>query len=324
TLLLHRSGMVTYSPKMLDLVELSIRVAQVDSTVLICGESGVGKELLAKLIHGQSARATGPFVKINCGAIPENLLESELFGYESGAFTGANRQGKLGMFELAHGGTLFLDEIGELPLGLQVKLLRAIQEQEFVRIGGVKARRVDIRFIAATNRDLEGMVETGNFREDLYFRLNVIPLTVPPLRERREDILPLIHHLQIKFTEKFKVERNFSPEVLRIFLNYSWPGNVRELENIVERLFVISPGPVVTPIQLPPRLVSGDLKGRIKVSGVMPLHEAIDELQRTLIEQAIARFGNTQKAAQALRIDNNTLIKKLGELAKKSAGPHRT
>jgi transcriptional regulator with PAS, ATPase and Fis domain len=189
TLLLRRTGLVVYSEKMMKLVDLAIRIAQVDSTVLISGESGVGKELMAKLIHDQSPRSLGPFIKINCGAIPENLLESELFGYEAGAFTGASKQGKLGIFELASSGTLFLDEIGELPLSLQVKLLRAIQEQEFVRVGGVKPRKVDIRFIAATNRDLEQMMKEGRFRDDLYYRLNVIPMLIPSLRQRKEDIL---------------------------------------------------------------------------------------------------------------------------------------
>ncbi len=317
TLLLRRAGLITYSQKMMDLIDLILRVARVDSTVLVSGESGVGKELLAKLIHDQSSRSLGPFVKINCGAIPENLLESELFGYEGGAFTGASRQGKLGMFELAHGGTLFLDEIGELPLGLQVKLLRAIQEQEFVRVGGVKAKKVDVRFIAATNRDLEKMVENGKFREDLYFRLNVIPLMVPPLRERKEDILPLIHYFQAKFTQKFKVSKTFAPEVLRVFLNYAWPGNVRELENIVERLFVVTPGEIIYCHHVPEKLLPGLKQKCVKVTGVMPLKEAVDELQRLLIEEALAMYGSTYKAAEALGVEQSTIVRKLAKLRDK-------
>ncbi len=322
TLLLRRAGLITYSQKMMGLIDLILRVSRVDSTVLISGESGVGKELLAKLIHDQSSRSLGPFVKINCGAIPENLLESELFGYEGGAFTGASRQGKLGMFELAHGGTLFLDEIGELPLGLQVKLLRAIQEQEFVRVGGVKAKKVDVRFIAATNRELEKMVESGKFREDLYFRLNVIPLLVPPLRERKEDILPLIHHFQAKFTQKFKVSKTFAPEALRLFLNYPWPGNVRELENIVERLFVVSPGEIIYCRHVPEKLLPGVQRQCVKVTGVMPLKEAVDELQRLLIEEALAMYGNTYKAAEALGVEQSTITRKLAKLKEKRKSGH--
>jgi transcriptional regulator with PAS, ATPase and Fis domain len=251
TQMLLKMGLITYAPEMMDLVDLSLRVAKVTSTVLISGESGVGKELFAKLLHEQSPRSSAPFMKVNCAAIPENLLESELFGYDSGAFTGASRQGKLGMFELANEGTLFLDEIGELPLTLQVKLLRAVQEQEILRIGGIKVRKVDIRFIAATNRDLERMVKEGKFREDLYFRLNVIPLHVPPLRRRKHDILPLVHHFQQKFVRKLSIEKEFAPEVLKAFYKYNWPGNVRELENIIERLCVITPERIVSPKYLP-------------------------------------------------------------------------
>lgn len=315
TMLLHKAGIIAYSPKMMELIDLSLRAAQVDSTVSISGESGVGKDLLANLIHDQSSRSLGPFVEINCGAIPVNLLESELFGYESGAFTGASRQGKLGMFELANGGTLFLDEIGELPLSLQVKLLRALQEQEFVRVGGVKVRKVDVRFITATNRNLEKMVEEGRFREDLYFRLNVVPLRIPPLRERKEDILPLVHHFQVRITQKFKVEKNFAPEVMRAFIEYQWPGNVRELENIVERLFVITPGQDIRGSDLPEKFLRVAPKNCIRVTGLMPLREAVDEVQRLLIEEALTTFGgNTYQAAQALQVDPSTIVRKLAKL----------
>ncbi len=309
-ILLRKAGLIAYAPKMLRLVDLCLRVAPADSTVLITGESGVGKELFANLIHAQSNRALGPLVKINCGAIPENLLESELFGYEAGAFTGANRQGKLGMFELAHGGTLLLDEVGELPLHLQVKLLRAIQTQEIVRVGGVKTKKVDIRVVAATNRDLAQMVSTGAFRQDLYFRLNVVPLEVPPLRERREDILPLLHHMQIKFTHKLKMEKRFAPEVLKALHNYTWPGNVRELENIVEQLFVLTPGYEVTAADLPPKLCR-ERGGSVKVSGIMPLRQAVQAVEEQLLTEALSVCGGTYQAAAALGIDQSTFVRKL-------------
>ncbi len=313
TLMLRRTGLVLYSNTMMELVDVALRVAKVDSTVLICGESGVGKELLAKLIHDQSSRSLGPFVKINCGAIPENLLESELFGYEAGAFTGASKQGKLGQFELASGGTLFLDEIGELSLSLQVKLLRAIQEQEFVRVGGVKPRTVDVRFIAATNRDLEQMIRQGMFRADLYYRLNVIPVLVPPLRERKEDILPLVHHFQQKYTQKLKMEKTFAPEVLKIFLHYPWAGNVRELENIIERLFVTTSEKIVRVCDLPQNLVVTPGEAN-QTGGIMPLKEALLQTEQRLIEQALAVYGNTYKAAEALGIDQSTLMRKKARL----------
>jgi transcriptional regulator with PAS, ATPase and Fis domain len=316
TLLLRRTGLVVYSEKMMKLVDLAIRIAQVDSTVLISGESGVGKELMAKLIHDQSPRSLGPFIKINCGAIPENLLESELFGYEAGAFTGASKQGKLGIFELASSGTLFLDEIGELPLSLQVKLLRAIQEQEFVRVGGVKPRKVDIRFIAATNRDLEQMMKEGRFRDDLYYRLNVIPMLIPSLRERKEDILPLVHHFEQKLTQKFKMEKRFAPAVLRVFLNYPWAGNVRELENIIERLFVTSPEQLIRLEHLPEKLLA--IKEENKPARLIPLKEAMEQVEQRLIEDALGVYGNTYKAAEALGIDQSTLIRKKAKYKKRS------
>src|SRR5438552_916952 len=214
-------------------VEAIDRLSEV--AVLITGESGTGKELVAKALHEHSSRKTGPFIKINCAAIPKNLMESELFGYEKGAFTGATSS-KPGRFELADGGTLFLDEIGEIPVEMQVKLLRAIQESEFERVGGIRTIKVDVRLITATNRDLEREIQAGNFREDLFYRLNVVPLGIPPLRERSEDIPLLVEHIISKFNERLKkTVRGLSTDALRLLATHAWPGNIRELENVLER-----------------------------------------------------------------------------------------
>ena len=223
-----------------DTIKLSLRIAAVNTTVLILGESGVGKGLIARFIHENSLRNKGPFIKINCGSIPESLLESELFGYETGAFTGAKREGKPGLVELAHKGTLLLDEIADLPLNLQVKLLQVIQERELTRIGGTKPIRIDIRIIASTNKDIRKMVKQGEFREDLYYRLNVIPITIPPLRERKEDIELLIDFFISHYNKKHNKSISLQEDVIEALLQYCWPGNVRELENLMERLVVTS------------------------------------------------------------------------------------
>lgn len=238
-------GIITRSRKMEKIIELTERIASINTTILIEGESGVGKGLLTETIHKKSERAEKPFVKIDCGAIPKNLLESELFGYKRGSFTGASSQGKTGLVELASGGTLFLDEIGELPLDLQVKLLNMIQDRKIFPIGAKKHVEVDVRIIAATNRDLKRMVAQGSFREDLYYRLNVIPILIPPLRERREDIPSLIMLFLDQCNEKFGFNRKISPRVTNLLINYDWPGNVRELENMIERLVVTSSSEII-------------------------------------------------------------------------------
>lgn len=314
--LLRQEGLVFNSPKMQDLLEVALRIARVDSTVLIYGESGVGKEVIAKLIHKNSKRSEGPFIPVNCATIPENLLESELFGYERGAFTGANREGKPGLFELAHNGTLFLDEIGELPPHFQVKLLRVIQEREILRIGGNKPRPVNVRIIAATNRDLEALLQEGKFREDLYFRLNVVPLHIPPVRERREEIIPLIYTFKQKFSNEYGIKKEFSPEVFEIFLNYNWPGNVREIENLVERLLVTAPGPVITAKDLPRQLLgdAGLRTPEVSVKGILPLKKAVLELERQLIGSALKQYGSTYKAAKVLKVDQSTVVRKIKRL----------
>jgi len=224
--------------------------------VLISGESGVGKEVLARQIHKESQRSQGPLIKINCGAIPRELLESELFGYEGAAFTGALKQGKVGLIETANHGTLFLDEIGELPMNLQVKLLQTLQDHTVVRVGGTRVIHVDLRVIAATNRDLQVMVDNNQFRSDLYYRLNVVPLSVPPLRLRKEDILPLTEHALDELNASYRFNKRFSERALKSLLTYEWPGNVRELRNIVERLVVTTPTDLIDVIDLPEYLIA--------------------------------------------------------------------
>ena len=241
---------ITNNPEMRQKLDLAFHVAHVDSTVLILGESGVGKELIAQLIHRASKRSTGPFIKINCGAIPTNLLESEFFGYEPGAFTGALKEGKPGLFELAQGGTLFLDEIGEIPLDLQVKILRTLQDKVITRVGGKTNISLDVRIVAATNRDLKKMMQENTFREDLYYRLNVVPMVLPPLRNRKEDILPLINDFLAKFKLQYGYQKWIHPDVMERLLNYDWPGNIRELENTIERLVVTSRGECILPENL--------------------------------------------------------------------------
>ncbi|RKQ15963.1 sigma-54 interaction domain-containing protein [Ureibacillus endophyticus] len=232
----NTKNFISHSKEMNQILETVYQIANVDSTVLLLGESGVGKDRIANIIHEESLRSDkGSFVKINCGAIPPELLESELFGYEKGAFTGANKDGKAGYFEFADKGTIFLDEIGELPKNLQVKLLRVIQDQTVTRVGGLKEKQIDVRIIAATNRDLEMMVKQGDFREDLFYRLNVVPIVIPPLRKRREDIPFLISYYLEQFNSKYSKNINLDTETLEKLYKYNWPGNIRELSNVIER-----------------------------------------------------------------------------------------
>ena len=304
---------VTRDPGMLALCESVARIASSNATVVIHGESGVGKELLAASLHYNSTRAQKPFVKVNCGAIPEGLLESEFFGHEKGAFTGAVAR-RTGRFEHADGGTLFLDEIGELPLALQVKLLRVLQDREFERVGGDKTLRVDVRLVAATNRDLEAMVAAGTFRSDLFYRLNVVSLTVPPLRERVDDIAVLAAHFLRKFTAEHGREIDgFDDHALAVMQRYAWPGNVRELSNAVERAVVMSSGstifaedlplPVVAASRAAPELAARTLKALLR------------EFEAGVIRQALDRNqDNRSRTANELGISRRALLYKLHEL----------
>jgi transcriptional regulator with PAS, ATPase and Fis domain len=285
------------------------------STVLISGETGVGKEVFARAIHYGGPRAGGPFIYVNCGAIPENLLESELFGYEGGAFTGALKGGKAGKFELADKGTIFLDEIGDMPLGLQVKLLHVLQSREVERVGGTKQISVDIRVIAASNRDLEAMMEEKNFRKDLYFRLGVIPLHVPPLRERKEDIPLLIEHCLQKFIHALgKGQLTLSAEVLDCLICYAWPGNVREMENVLEYAVNMCQGREIKLMHLPERLAPGESQSR----AIAPLDELVQDFERKILEEYVQQYGTTlqakQEIAKMLGISRATLYRKLSTM----------
>jgi PAS domain S-box-containing protein len=300
-----------------ELYDVAERIAHVDATVLILGETGVGKDILARHIYRTSHRfEQGKFIKINCGAIPKELLESELFGYEGGAFTGANRTGKPGMFELADQGVLFLDEIGELPLSLQVKLLRVLQEKEIQRVGATTTKEVDVRVLAATNRNLKEMVGKGEFREDLYYRLHVIPLFIPPLRERRDDILPLLQNFIIKSNQTYNLSKEFDQELREFFFYYNWPGNVRELTNLVERLILTIPKEVITASDLPQEYRDKE-KGyhsSIEYKSAQELgslQQAREMAERELLEQAVTRCNSTYQIARELKSSQATIVRKL-------------
>ncbi|MDX2023402.1 MAG: sigma-54 dependent transcriptional regulator [Deltaproteobacteria bacterium] len=324
------------------------KVADTPSTVLVTGESGTGKELIARALHENSSRRAGPFIKINCAAIPKTLMESELFGYEKGAFTGAVGA-KPGRFELAHEGTLFLDEIGEIPVEMQVKLLRVLQESEFERVGGIKTIKVDVRVVAATNRDLQAELQTGAFREDLYYRLNVVPIQLPPLRERTEDIPSLVDHFVAKFNERLKKKiAGVEPDAVEALVNYPWPGNIRELENVIERTVLFSEGPMIRLPELPADLLgpraqdktdsrtsgtrpvvgavvdrAADEAGSSPLAtqgeGVSSLKEAVkaetERVERELIQRALDETGgNVTQAARKLKISRKSLQTKMKEL----------
>ncbi|MFZ5584928.1 MAG: sigma 54-interacting transcriptional regulator [Thermodesulfobacteriota bacterium] len=305
--------MVAESRAMRKLLDLVVRVAKVDSIVLLQGESGVGKDVLARLIHRLSARHAGPFVGVNCGAIPENLLESEFFGYEKGAFTGAVREGKPGLFEQANGGVLFLDEVGELPLNLQVKLLKVLQDQQCRRLGGAKSINLDLRILAATNRRLRELVGAGSFREDLFYRLYVVPIEVPPLRERREDVMPMALLFLRQFNQKYGVSRTLGSDLLRVLEGYAWPGNVRELKNVIERLVVTADSDLLEPRHLPETIRPDRQPGNpppAPAGEIWNLKQAREDLERRLIAQALAATANTREAAALLGVDHSTVVRK--------------
>lgn len=303
---------VVASRAMQGVVHLVLAVARVDSTVLLTGESGVGKGILARAIHRHSPRAEGPFIAVNCAALPESLLEAELFGYEPGAFTGARREGKPGLVELADGGTLFLDEVSEMSLSVQARFLQFLQEREFRRVGGTVSRRVDVRVIAATNRDLEERVRQGLFRADLYWRLNVVPIAIPPLRERPEDILALATRVLQRVNSRYGFSRHLTNEALTALMGYSWPGNVRELENLIERLAVTADGDAIGVEQLPPHIrTAGPDRPAVVVQELVPLAQAFAEVERQLYELAARRHRTTRRVAQALGVSQPTAARKL-------------
>lgn len=304
------------SEKIMIAKKQALITARSNSTVLITGESGTGKEMFAKAIHYASPREDKPFITVNCGAIPENLLESELFGYEKGAFTGASEKGKEGKFELADGGTIFLDEIGDMPLHLQVKILHVLQNMRFDRVGGSKSIIVDVRVIAATNKDLEKLIEEGSFREDLYYRLSVIPLSIPPLRERKDDIKQLMYHFLKKYNSFMnkKIER-FSPEVEEIYTNHDWPGNVRELENAVEYGANMAFGNVIGIDEVPARILKKE-EETVKFRNLdRPLAEQVKLFEKEVIMKKLRQYnGVKETVARDLGLSRATLYRKLAEL----------
>lgn len=310
------SGMIVEDKKMIEILRIATKVSRVDTNVLILGETGAGKEGIAKYIHYNSIRRDKPFITINCGAIPENLIESELFGYEAGAFTGANKSGKVGLFEIAHGGAIFLDEVGELPLEVQVKLLRVLQEHQIEKVGGIKSINVDVRIIAATNRDLKELIQKKLFREDLYYRLSVFPIDIPPLRERKADIMPLIQYFTEDINKKYNFKASFSEEALDCLYAYEWKGNVRELRNIIERTIVMNDKALIDKDDLPEQISSSKKEhecmftlNNFAIKGYS-LKDIIQRIELEIIEDALARYGNVRIAAKALGIDPSTLTRK--------------
>jgi DNA-binding NtrC family response regulator len=314
---IERIGMIGISKRTLEIFEAIKRVAPTTTTIMITGETGTGKELVADAIHYNSPRRKNPLIKINCAAITETLMESELFGYEKGAYTGAAVT-KPGKFELAHKGTLFLDEVAEIPRDMQVKLLRVIQEQEFERVGGVRTIKVDVRIIAATNQNLMRQVQAGNFREDLYYRLNVFPIDVPPLRERKEDILPLIDYFVDKFNKKLELSVKIDSEVKEMLLRYEWPGNIRELENIIERMMLMAKDNIITSREVP-----GEFKAAIDKIITAPIDDGkrpfkeyirdhIENVERQMIIKCLEESGgNVTNAAKKLGLSRKGLQLKM-------------
>lgn len=304
---------VIKSEKMKNLLHAALKVAEVDTSILITGETGVGKGLIAKIIHNNSHRSEKPFLKINCSAIPETLLESELFGYNRGAFTGAKTDGKPGLFEVADGGTIFLDEISEMPLHLQVKLLDVLEDRQATRLGSTKPYNVDVRIIAATNMDLKKMVDQKKFREDLFFRLMVIPIHIHPLRERKEDIFPLINFFLEKFNRSLKKKKIILRDALDLMMLYNYPGNIRELQNIIERLVVMSESDLIGTENIPLYLIDKEsayqLPQNCKIT--LNLNRFLRNIETSLIKDAIQRYGTTYKAAKYLGINQSTVVRKM-------------
>lgn len=309
---------LTCSVNMVNTITLAKMASSTESTILIIGETGTGKEVLAKYIHQRSSRADKPFIKINCGAIANEIAESELFGYEAGSFTGAKKDGKKGLMEAANGGTLFLDEIGDLPMNQQVKLLRALQEKEICRVGSTKPTSLDIRVISATNIDLKRKVEKGEFREDLFYRLNVISINIPPLRERNADISILALHFLDVFSKAYSKKRITNAAIKKLS-SYHWPGNVRELENTIERLAVSTNSTLIEVSDIPRHILenskredfAGESEDAVTINGIMPMAEALKIAEQKLIQMAFEKYGSGKKVAEALEVDPATISRKI-------------
>ena len=304
---------VVENEQMRNIYDTAKRIVNVSATVLILGETGVGKDVLAKYIYNESERRkSGKFIKVNCGAIPANLLESELFGYAGGAFSGASKNGKPGLFELADKGVLFLDEIGEMPLDLQVKLLRVIQEREIQRVGGTTSKKIDVRLIAATNRNLKEMVQEGKFREDLYYRLNVVPIVIPPLRERKEEIPKLINIFLKDINERYGMDKELDPELSAFFYRYPWPGNIRELSNLLEQVVLLNNENQLTIEHLPVEYKKeiGPPETR-ESSEIMSLKKAVETAEEAVLRRASEKYSTTYELAKALETSQPTVVRKL-------------
>jgi PAS domain S-box-containing protein len=307
------SNIIFRSGEMQRIIEMVLRVAKVDSTVLLLGESGVGKGMIAKLIHKNSERNNGPFIRVDCAGIPDTLIESELFGYDKGAFTGAKNEGKPGFFELANKGTLFLDEIAEIPITLQSKLLRFLEDHEIIRVGGTEAKEIDVRIIAATNKKIEEMVVSKKFREDLYYRINVVPIYVTSLRERRDDILPLIYHFLEKFNKTYKKVKVLSPEGIEALYRYDFPGNIRELANIIERLVVVTEKERIE-VEDFPNSILGYKGKKMPYSSFfegISLKDALEKFESYIITNTIKKYGSQHETAKTLKVDQATISRKM-------------
>lgn len=306
----ENGGIIYRSDKMKNIISRAEKCAAYDTTVLIAGETGVGKDMLAKFIHNHSNRKDKVFMEINCAAIPPTLLESELFGYEGGAFTGASKQGKKGIFELSNGGTIFLDEIGEMSLGLQAKLLKVIQDKKVYKVGGEKHIPIDVKIITASNKNIEEMVNMKRFRADLYYRLNVIPIKIPPLRERKEDILPLVNSFLESLISLYKEDKKLDEKAMKLLYDYSYPGNIRELKNLIERAYILSTGSTIMEEDFPKELSNSSTFVYNKNYDGMSLKAALDSLEKELIKNAIKNTKTSKEAADLLSVEPSTFTRK--------------
>ncbi|MDO5690071.1 MAG: sigma 54-interacting transcriptional regulator [Tissierellia bacterium] len=300
----------TNNPKMLKIYETLRRVANTDILITFLGKTGVGKSYLANYVHNISERKDDSFITINCSAIPENLLESELFGYVKGAFTGASNKGKIGIFELAKNGTVFLDEIGDLPMGLQAKLLYAIEEKKFMKIGDTKETVFNARLIVATNKDLVQMVDDGSFRDDLFYRLNVLPIDIPPLNERKEDLPQIIKRLEVEINEKYKTFKIFDESAYDSLMSYDYPGNLRELRNLIERSIITSVENIISGKNITPLLRKNTTNSNSLTDEIVPMRVAVERTEKKLLELAKEKYGSTRKMAEVLELDQSTIVKK--------------
>lgn len=309
---LEKDNIIYKSEPMEKVIKIALKACDLDCCVLLLGESGVGKNLIARLIHKYSPRSSGPFICVSCGAIPESLIESELFGYETGAFTGARREGKAGVLELTDRGTLFLDEIDQLPINLQTKILHFLEEKEILRVGGTRYRKIDVRIIAASNQNLEDLVKEKKFREDLFFRLNVIPIYIPPLRERSEDIPPLVNFFLERYNKKYKKNINISSEAVDTLCEYEFPGNVRELSNLVERMAALNENKKIT-LEDMPQCIRKSINSSIFPLDKEELHlrRAVERLESFIIRKALEKYGSQARVAKVLGVTQPTINRKI-------------